>query len=112
LYLLKYDLQQQLEKMKNDAIPSEVQAELEAIDTEFAPKIKTIEDKLAQVVNKVKQAVLEQGSTLKGNAFMAVWSKPRTSWDTKLLDRLAEKYPEINLAKTKSKPSVSIKQIK
>ena len=112
LYLKQHDLQKQHEEMRKAAIPPEVRAELEAIDAELTPKLKAIEEKLAIAEDKVKATVLAQGTTIKGNVWQAVWSKPRTSWDAKLLDKLAEKYPDILLAKTEGKPSVSLRQIK
>ena len=112
LYLIQHDLQKQHEEMRKSAVPPEVQAELEAIDAEFTPKLKTIEEKLAIAGDKVKAMVLAQGTTVRGNVWQAVYAKPRTSWDTKLLDKLAEKYPEIALAKTEGKPSVALRQIK
>ena len=112
LYLIQHELQSQHIELRKSAIPPEVQAELEAIDAEFTPKLKAIEEKLAVAEDKVKAMVLAQGTTIKGSVWQAVYTKPRTSWDAKLLDKLAEKYPDILLAKTEGKPSVALRQIK
>jgi hypothetical protein len=73
---------------------------------------KACQDDEGALIGEIKEAVLEHGSTIKGEDLMAVWSKGRTSWDTKKLDGFAAAHPEILQFKSSGKPSISIKENK
>jgi hypothetical protein len=91
------------------AVLASVQAELDALDAEYDPALETASGKLAALESEIKQATAEHGETVKGVYFMAVYSKPRVSWNTKALDGYAAGHPEILQFREEGKPSVSIR---
>ncbi len=112
VYLRLSDMQSELERARQDAIPPEVRELLETIDAEYQPKLDALREKLKSLEDEVKERVLNTGSTLKGNVVMAVYRKGSTKWDEKHLERLAAEYPRILEAKVEGKPSVAIQRIK
>ena len=112
VYLRLSDMQAELEKARQDAIPPEVREQLETIEAEYQPKLDALQEKLKSLEDEVKEQVLNTGSTLKGNVVMAVYRKGSTKWDEKHLERLAAEYPRILEAKVEGKPSVAIQRIK
>jgi len=112
VYLRLSDMQAEMEKARQDAIPQEVREQLETIEAEYQPKLDALREKLKSLEDEVKERVLNTGSTLKGNVVMAVYRKGSTKWDEKHLERLAAEYPRILEAKIEGKPSVAIQRIK
>jgi len=112
VYLRLADMQAELEKARQDAIPQEVREQLETIEAEYQPKLDALREKLKSLEDEVKERVLNTGSTLKGNVVMAVYRKGSIKWDEKHLERLATEYPRILEAKMEGKPSVAIQRIK
>ena len=112
VYLRLSDMQAELEKARQDAIPPEVREQLETIEAEYQPKLDALREKLKSLEDEVKELVLNTGSTLKGNMVMAVYRRGSTKWDEKHLERLAAEYPRILEAKIEGKPSVAIQRIK
>lgn len=86
-----------------------IQAKIEAAQTRAnkARAALNIEEK----EKEVKQAVLDLGQTVKNDAIMACWTKPRVSWNTEVLDALAEITPAINKARSEGEASVSIRKV-
>ena len=97
---------------KRAAILATVQNELDALSAEYQPKLDAAGQNAATITEAIKAAVIEQGATVKGDYLMAVYSKPRVTWDSKLLDGYAVAHPEINAARKIGEPSVSIRGIK
>ena len=112
VYLRLSDMQAEMEKARQDAIPQEVREQLETIEAEYQPKLDALREKLKSLEDEVKERVLNTGSTLKGNVVMAVYRRGSTKWDEKHLERLATEYPRILEAKVEGKPSVAIQRIK
>lgn len=54
--------------------------------------------------------VARHGATVKHAGLMAVYSKPRVSWDTAKLEGYALAHPEITAARTTGKPTISIRE--
>ena len=96
---------------KAKVLTPEIQAELDAIDVEFAPAIETTQAIIDEVTAQVKQAVSNHGATVKGEYLQAVYSKPRVSWDTKALDGFMVAHPELKQLRKVGKPSVSIRKV-
>ena len=112
VYLRLSDMQSELERARQDAIPPEVREQIETIEAEYQPKLDALREKLKSLEDEVKGQVLNTGSTLKGNVVMAVYRRGSTKWDEKHLERLAAEYPRILEAKIEGKPSVAIQRIK
>lgn len=98
---------------KQDAIAliltPEIKAELDEIEAEFAPMTEAAQANIAALESEIKESVIFNGTTVKGEFLMAVYSKPRASWDTKGLDGYAVAHPEIKSFQSFGKPSVAIR---
>ena len=99
-------------EMINSVIPFVVRQHMDDIEVEFASKIAVTEANIAQLREHIRQDVLELGSTVKGEFIMAVWTKARTSWDTKALNGYAAAHPSLNDLRKTGKPSVTIRVVK
>lgn len=75
-------------------------------------EVKAHTDSADQLSTDIRTLTLPYGETIKGETLMAVWSKGRTSWDTKKLDGYAVAHPEIKEMKSEGNPSISIKEVK
>lgn len=65
-----------------------------------------------RIETSIKDRVLTMGETVRGDALMAVWCKPRVSWDVKSLDGYAAAHPEILPFRHTGQPSVSIRPVR
>ena len=109
VYLRLSDMQVEMERARQDAIPPEVREQIETIEAEYQPKLDVLREKLKSLEDEVKEQVLNTCSTLKGNVVMAVYRRGSTKWDEKHLERLATEYPRILEAKIEGNPSVAIR---
>jgi len=92
-----------------DAIPDDIQKIIDAIKEKYSEIIMDVDEEISLLANEIKEQVKETGENVKGTHLMAVYSKARTSWDSKGLDGFAVAYPEINVFRKIGEPSVSIK---
>lgn len=93
------------------AILATVQDKLNDLDTEFEPMKSDLVERAGVLEAEIKAEVLTGGATIKGANVMAVWSKPRITWDTKQLDGLMIVIPQLAQARKEGEPSVSIRKI-
>jgi hypothetical protein len=97
---------------KRTEILRAVQAELDALVTEFDPLIKSAEERAAALEAEIKKDVAVYGSSVKGRGLHAVYYHGRVSWDTKALDVYAVSHPEVIDFRRQGEPSVSIRVTK
>ena len=64
------------------------------------------------LVDEIKTKVLLGGKTKKGQAWQAVWSKGRTTWNDDSLTAYAEDHPAILKWRKVGDPSVAIREVK
>lgn len=100
------------ERAKREAIPPEVQAELDAIEAEYAPSFGRMNIDIAETENEIKAAVAKHGATVSAAGIMAQYSKGRVTYDSKRLDGLALAFPQINECKKTGDPYVVLKPVK
>jgi hypothetical protein len=84
---------------------------LAALEAEFAQPTSDLTLAMDTLREEIKADVLVHGGTIKGERFMAVFNKGRTSWDTERLEKYATAHPEVNEFKKVGEPSVSIRAI-
>ncbi len=94
-----------------ERIDQEAEAEREAVDAEMADKLSAADTNAAALEEQIKNAVIENGATVKGQFIMAVYSKGRESVDIALLRGYAAAHPEVLQFIKVSRPSVSIRTI-
>ena len=102
-------LRQDKEKLKDGVLTAEQKQALADIEAEFTPKIEELQEQADRLAEMLKSYVLERGETLSGTFHQVVYTKGKTLWDTKVLDKLAQFVTEIELAKSEGEPSVSIR---
>lgn len=90
----------------------EIKQAIEDIEAEFALKTEAARMNIDELTGEIKAAVIAEGESVKGEFLHAVYSKPRVTWDGKLLEGYAVAHPEINTARKIGLPSVSIRGIK
>lgn len=100
------------QELIDGVITPEIKEKLADIDAEFDPVFENARARLDDVERTIKSAVADLGKTVKNDVFMAVYSKPRVSWDSRFLEGLIAVYPEVKNAKKVGKPSVSIRRVK
>jgi hypothetical protein len=109
-----YDQRDALEAQKRDMIAQvltpEVLARLDEIEAEFAQKEEGAATAIDALETQIKADTLAHGETVKGSAFVAVWSKGRVSWDGKGLGAYAQAHPDILEYRKEGEPSVSIRR--
>ena len=99
------------QELIDSVMTPEIKQQLADIEEETAPEFEAISEKQKAVTAEIKAGVLENGATVKGTAYQAVWSKGRVKWnDTGLMQYLSV-HPEIAYLRTVGKPSVSIRKV-
>lgn len=91
------------------AVMDTIRPQLNAIEAEWADKLDTVGENIAQLQDAVKSAVVALGESVKGAGLQAVYTKPRVIWDNKGLDGYAVAHPEIAALRRVGEPSVSIR---
>lgn len=97
------------QEMIEAAFPVEVRAALAEIEIEFQGKSAAVNANIQALEDEIKLDVLNCGETVKGNYLQAVWSKGKTTWDSKALEKLIDRYPTLSAAKKTGLPSVAIR---
>lgn len=90
----------------------EIKAKIAEIEAEFEPKLSAIQSHKSELETAIKQVVIAEGATVKGDYHQFVYTKGRVSWDTKALDGYAAAHPEILQFKIVGDPSVSVRAAK
>jgi len=92
----------------DQVLTPEIKTKIAEIEAEFAAS-DNITDTINLLTEEVKSEVAQLGETVKGTFLMAVYSKPRVSWDTKALDGYIVSHPELTQFRKEGAPSVSIR---
>lgn len=99
-------------KLIDSVITKEIREQLEAIDEELDPQIEKLKEKANELEAEVREQTIRFGGTVKNDVFMAVYNKPRISWDNKMLEGFLLAYPQLSAARKPGKPSVAIRRVK
>ena len=106
------DIEAQKQALIERVLTPEIKDLLAEIDAEFDPKIAELNQTKAILEAQIKEQVIIASQTVKGSLHQFVFSKPRVSWDTKLLDGYAMAHPEILHFRKEGNPSVSVRGVK
>ena len=98
-----------VDEQKDKLIPAEVKQAIADLDSEVSPRLAAMDERIAELTEQIKQAVIAAGDSIKGGRKTAVFTKGRTSWDSRGLDGYAVAHPEINVFRKTGEPSVSIR---
>lgn len=94
----------------DQVLTPEIKAKIAEIEAEFAAS-DNVTDTINLLTEEVKSEVAQLGETVRGTFLMAVYSKPRVSWDTKALDGYIVSHPELTQFRKEGAPSVSIRGV-
>ena len=97
---------------KRAEILKSVQAELDALEDEYAPLLATAEARIEALKEEIKSDVLEHGASVRGGHLQAVYSRGRVTWDTHRLEDYANEHPEVNEFRREGSPSVSLRSVR
>lgn len=108
-----YFRRDQIELEKKNVIDSiltpEIKQQIAEVELEFSSARDAVADNIGELEAEIKNDVIGLGESVKSEFVMAVWSKPRVSWDTKALDGYAVAHPEIAIMRKEGQPSVSLR---
>ena len=94
---------------KRAGILQQVQVELDALEAEYEPLLESVDQNIALLETEIKTEVLLRGESVQGGTFRAVYTKGRTSWDNKGIEKYAELHPDVLLYRKEGSPSVSLR---
>ena len=94
----------------DQVLTPEIKTKIAEIEAEFSAS-DNVTDTINMLTEEVKSEVAQLGETVKGTFLMAVYSKPRVSWDTKALDGYIVSHPELTQFRKEGAPTVSIRGI-
>lgn len=95
-----------------DEIIADLAPEILAVNEEYDEMTVLLQDRIHEVDGCIKRKVVDSRETARGKFLMAVYSKPRVTWDGKGLLGYMVAHPEIDAFKRVGKPSVSIRKVK
>jgi 5-methylcytosine-specific restriction endonuclease McrA len=95
----------------DEILTPEIKSKLDAVESEFAGLIRSVEENIQVAKERIKPSVLRFEATVKGTSLQVVYYKGRVSWDTKSLDAYAMSHPEILQFRKQGKPTVSFRRI-
>ena len=104
-------LQLKKQELLDRLLTPEIKAQMAEIEEEFAGPLESIGQSIATLEGSVRADVIAGGQSIKGNFIHAVFSKPRVTWDGKLLEGYAVVHPELLAMRKEGEPSVSFRKI-
>ncbi len=110
-YFQKDAINLRKQEVIDGVMTAEIKEKLAEIESEFAIQSEGVDRNIADLTEKVKAAVIENGESVKGASLHAVYSKGRVSWDTKKLEGIMMVIPQIKDARKEGDPSVTIRRI-
>jgi hypothetical protein len=99
------------QEIKNRILTPELQAQLGAIDAEYAGKSQQARDNAADLEAIIKASIITEGKTVKGLRLMAVWNKGRVTWDSKGVEGFALAHPALMAYRKEGDPTVTIRTV-
>ncbi len=93
-------------------ILAKVQDELDALDAEFDGPASQVQSRAEALEAEIKAEVLANGASVKSSRLQAVWSKPRVTWESGILEGLLTVFPQIEKARRVGQPFVAIRNVK
>jgi len=81
------------------------------ITAEFADKQDAVKDNIDKLTQEIKNATIQEGKTVKGQFYQAVYVRGRVTWITDMLDGMVIAFPELAKARKEGTPSVTLRKI-
>lgn len=100
------------QELVDEVLTEEVKQKLSDIDFEFAEKFETVDDGIGSLMHTIKEQVISEGASVKGDRFRASFVKGRVTWNTRALEGYAAAHPEIKEFRKVGNPSVRLAAVK
>lgn len=100
-----------VKRVEADPWATGVIGEYAKVQQQIADATMEFDASIAAVRTSIEQQVLELGASVKGDSLMAVWTKPRVTYDGKILEGFILAHPELAAARHVGQPSVSIRPV-
>ena len=96
---------------KRVEILKQIQAELDALDSEYKPVLEAVEENIAVLENEIKTDVLLYGESISGGSYRASYTQGRVSWDSEGMTKYAASHPDVLQFRKQGQPSVSLRVV-
>jgi hypothetical protein len=96
---------------KRKAILKQIQAELDALDSEYKPVLDAAEENISALENEIKTDVLLCGESVSGGMYHATYTLGRVSWDNEGITKYAASYPDVLQFRKQGQPIVSLRVV-
>ena len=96
---------------KRTQILKQVQAELDALDSEYKPVLERVEENIAALENEIKTDVLLHGESVSGGMYRATYTQGRVSWDNDGMTNYAASHPDVLQFRKQGQPIVALRVI-
>ena len=97
---------------KRAQILKQIQAELDALETEYRPILEAADENIAALENEIKTEVLLHGESVSGGAYRASYTQGRVSWDGDGMAKYAATHPEVTQFRKQGQAIVSLRVVK
>jgi len=94
---------------KRAEILKQIQAELDALDSEYRPVLESVEENIATLENEIKTDVLLYGESVSGGSYRASYTQGRVSWDNEGMTKYAAAHPDVLQFRKQGQPIVSLR---
>jgi hypothetical protein len=96
---------------KRAEILKKIQADLDALDSEYKPILEAAEENIAALENEIKTDVLLYGESISGGSYRASYTQGRVSWDNEGMAKYAAAHPDVIQFRKQGNPIVSLRVI-
>jgi hypothetical protein len=96
---------------KRNEVLKKVQAELDALASEYEPLLDAAQENAAGLEGEIKNDVLLHGQSVTTELYQAVYMKGRVAWDNEGINRYAEAHPEVLKFRRVGAPAVSLRAV-
>ena len=96
---------------KRAEILKQIQAELDALDSEYRPVLESVEENIATLENEIKTNVLMYGESISGGSYRASYTQGRVSWDNDGMAKYAASHPDVLQFRKQGQPIVSLRVV-
>ena len=96
---------------KRVEILKQIQADLDALDSEYKPVLEAVEENIAVLENEIKTDVLLYGESISGGSYRASYTQGRVSWDNEGMTKYAASHPDVLQFRKQGQPIVSLRVV-
>jgi hypothetical protein len=96
---------------KRAEILKKIQADLDALDSEYKPILESAEENITSLETEIKTDVLLYGESVSGGVYRASFTQGRVSWDNDGMTKYAASHPDVLQFRKQGQPIVSLRVI-